>query len=379
MPEDFYSGKLTYLQLVHPEDRDRVKEEIRNYQEMGTENFQQVYRIITKEGDIRWLDVRILLRHKEKDEINNYQGVVLDVTETKLVEETLQKEQKFLKTVLLNITDGIITCDSLGNLNLINRAAKKIYEIHDSLLNIEDFKKYFKMLQSDGQTKIDIKNHPLFEILNGNQVKNCELVIHTKSNQKKNILHDGQLLYNADGLKVGAVLVLHDITETKEAERNAKLHQEQLIQADKMVALGTLVSGVAHEINNPNNFVMLNVPILRKTWNNILPILNNHYQLEGDFYLGSKLKFSKMKDSIPILLNGIEDGSERIKNIVKELKDFARKESSIEIESIDINEVLKAAITLTTNLINKSTNKFEVIMAKISQKLRETFNDLNKL
>ena len=82
-----------------------------------------------------------------------------NVTETKLVEETLQKEQKFLKTVLLNITDGIITCDSQGNLNLINRAAKKIYEIHDRLSTIEDFKKYFVMLKSDGQTKIGIKNH----------------------------------------------------------------------------------------------------------------------------------------------------------------------------------------------------------------------------
>lgn len=156
------------------------------------------------------------------------------------------------------------------------------------------------------------------------------------------------------------ISVKQDITEQKKAKQREQIHQEQLIQADKMVALGTLVSGVAHEINNPNNFVMLNIPLLRKAWDNIIPILEENYKKKGDFYVGNRLKYSKVKDSIPVLLDGITDGAKRIKRIVEELKDFARHEPERQYEKIDINKVIKAAVTLIHNHIKKSTNNFSM-------------------
>ncbi len=158
--------------------------------------------------------------------------------------------------------------------------------------------------------------------------------------------------------------VLLDVTDRKIAEEESKTQIEQLMQADKMIALGTLVSGVAHEINNPNNFVMLNIPLIEKVWFSVLPILEEYYNTHGDFNVGNKLKFSKIKDSMPLLLGGIFEGSQRIKNIVKDLKSFARKDTTGYNQEVNLNEVVQTSITLTANLVSKSTDKFTVKYAK---------------
>ena len=158
--------------------------------------------------------------------------------------------------------------------------------------------------------------------------------------------------------------VLLDVTDRKIAEEESKSQIEQLMQADKMIALGTLVSGVAHEINNPNNFVMLNIPLIEKVWFSVLPILEEYYNTHGDFNVGNKLKFSKIKDSMPLLLGGIFEGSQRIKNIVKDLKSFARKDTTGYKQEVNLNEVVQTSITLTANLVSKSTDKFVVKYAK---------------
>ena len=147
--------------------------------------------------------------------------------------------------------------------------------------------------------------------------------------------------------------------EKKQAEEKARLRQEQLFRAAKMVSLGTLVSGVAHEINNPVTSAMLNTQTLRKVWEGVLPILDDRSLSQGDFQVGG-MTYQQIRDRMPMLLEHIEDGTRRVRDIVTDLKDFARETPSERSDDIDVNKVVEKAIGLVSNLIKKSTDHFSV-------------------
>jgi polar amino acid transport system substrate-binding protein len=199
-----------------------------------------------------------------------------------------------------------------------------------------------------------------------------------KDGSKKFVELSVSLMRDSEGHPIGFRGVARDITERKKAEDQAKLHQEQLMQASKMVALGTLVSGVAHEVNNPNNFIMLNSPILKEAWDNAMPILEKYYKENGDFILGG-MKYTEMRENIPSLFAGISDGAKRIKHIVEELKNYVRDKSADLTQSVDINEVLRSAVSLLSNMIKKSTNHFSIEYGKNLPLLKGNFQRLEQV
>jgi polar amino acid transport system substrate-binding protein len=170
---------------------------------------------------------------------------------------------------------------------------------------------------------------------------------------------------DSKGQPIGFRGIARDITERKQMEEEAKIHQQQLMQAGKMVALGTLVSSVAHEVNNPNNSIMLNAPLLKEVWQHVLPILDQYYEENKDFMIGG-MRYTEMRDRVPRLLSGITDGSKRIQQIVEDLRDFVRRDASDMNQPVDVNAVLRSAISLLTNMITKSTSHFS---AKYDEKI----------
>ncbi|MBI5248893.1 MAG: response regulator [Desulfomonile tiedjei] len=83
--EDLLAGQIKYIDIIHPEDRERVLAEVGKYsQDKDTEEFSQEYRINTGYGDVRWVDDRTFVRRNSKGVVTHYQGIILDVTERKL-------------------------------------------------------------------------------------------------------------------------------------------------------------------------------------------------------------------------------------------------------------------------------------------------------
>ncbi len=103
------------------------------------------------------------------------------------------------------------------------------------------------------------------------------------------------------------LMTARDITEKKKIEAQTKMQQEQLMQTDKMVSLGTLVSGVAHEINNPISSVMLNIQVFDKLWRAVQPILDHHYELNGNLEVGT-MEYPQLRERMPRLLLYSQEG-----------------------------------------------------------------------
>ncbi len=155
------------------------------------------------------------------------------------------------------------------------------------------------------------------------------------------------------GCKTGDVIIrIVDVTEERRMA-------EEMAHADKLISLGTVAAGVAHEINNPNHVIMLNAATLSDVWSAALPILDSYCDANGDFPVGA-LSYSAIKEDILELMKGIESSADRIKRIVDVLKDFVAKRDRMILMPTDMNEAAKNTCLLLKHSINNKTRRFDI-------------------
>jgi PAS domain S-box-containing protein len=169
-----------------------------------------------------------------------------------------------------------------------------------------------------------------------------------------------------------------DITKRKEAEELSEFQRRKLIQADKMVTLGTLVSGIGHEINNPNNYIILNAQNLTDLWRDISPVLEAYSKQIPDYSIAG-ISYREIGREIPGMLQGIVDGARRIKTIVQNLKDFSRMEPDDMTQKIDIAKVIESSQIILGNLIKKSTSRLIVNIPEDLPYVRGNFQRIEQV
>lgn len=131
-----------------------------------------------------------------------------------------------------------------------------------------------------------------------------------------------------------------------------KTYEQQLQQADKLASLGQLVSGIGHEINNPNQFIRGNVKILKQALEDMLPIIDAHHTAHPDLKI-AKLNYDFFRKHVMTLIDDMDRGSTRIKGIVEGLRTFARKDEGLLVDTIDINTLIEASTRLVHNEVHK--------------------------
>ncbi|AGF79318.1 PAS domain S-box [Desulfocapsa sulfexigens DSM 10523] len=269
-----------------------------------------------------------------------------------LAEASLSESEDKFRSLTGSALDGIILMDNEGYITYWNEAAATIFGYSPE----EALQHPIHSLINPRREGEDLSVEPLET---GKSAESLSQTVELIARNEKgdDVYVELSLSSTTIKGKWHAIWIVRDISERKRSEDETRKQQQQLLHADKMISLGLLVSGVAHEINNPNSIALLNTPILFRAWESAKPILDEFFEENGDFSIAG-LDYREMRQQLPRIFLELEESAQRIKQIVMDLKDYARQETSGQLVPVDITEVVKSGIRLTSNTIHKSTNKF---------------------
>lgn len=214
-----------------------------------------------------------------------------------------------------------------------------------------------------------------------NQTKVCEdchiiKVFNEKSSVKLERMIDNEYylinaypIYDSNNQVIGALEFSRVITKEKNME-------QQLLQADKLASLGQLVSGIANEINNPNTFIKGNLIIIQEALSDMLPIIDRAFESDPSLKI-ARLNYEIFRQSIPVLVDDMVQGANRIKGIVDGLRKFAKKDEGLLNEQVNVNNIIESCLRLVDNQIKRTSDvnvEFDPDLPEVignSQKLQQ--------
>lgn len=283
------------------------------------------------------------IKTESSDEIgelaDSYNKMAYDLKKT-----TISRD--YFDNIIRSMIDTLVIFDSQEKIKMVNRATLDLLQYREEEL----MGKPASILFAEGEPLF--RKEKLRELIERGKIRNFDTIYLTKSREKIPVSFSGSIMRNVQGEIEGIVGVAKDIRKTQkliselkaanleltrsknamlnmledldESHRELKTLHSQLLQTEKMVAVGRLAAGVAHEINNPLSGVLGFAQVLLQE----IP--------EGNAWRRDVGK--------------IEEGAKRCKKIVSDLLTFSRQED-FELELADIREVIDSTLSLCQNQI----------------------------
>jgi PAS domain S-box-containing protein len=245
--QDVTASYEIFLASVHPEDRDLVDRYYKDSLERNDEKFEFEFRIVrSSDGEIRNVYEKFYHLRDSQDNVIRSIGMVHDITERKRAEKAQQQSEMNFQNLVNSAPDAIIIMKADGNISLVNAQAEKWFgytrdELLDKPIEILIPKRHRKRHLEHRNSYF---GNPSVRIMGAN----TELFGLRKDGSEFPIETSLSPLMTEQGLLVTAII--HDITERKQAEAEKEKLRMQLVQSQKMEAIGHLTGGIAHDFNN---------------------------------------------------------------------------------------------------------------------------------
>lgn len=202
----------------------------------------------------------------------------------------------------------------------------------------------------------------LKKIGRGDHIDHLETRRVTKSGREIYVNLSISPILDSAGRIAGASAIARDITEKKLIQHKSEKQQQQLIQTAKMASLGTLVAGIAHEINNPVNLIMLQNSFFQKLWQDIKPVLSRDAASEPEKkYAG--LTYADLDTRVDDHLSDIGFAAQRIAEIIDKLKDFSKPADMHPPDAVDVNRAVAIAADLSRKTVTKAAVELKLNLA----------------
>ncbi len=259
----------------------------------------------------------------------------------------LEEADQFIGSVISAMTDVLIVCDLAGRVEQVNEALERVTGRDAGAL-----------IGVPLETLLVPGSRPLFEklqekIRSGGGCDDFEVSLIDRAGTPSPLSMSCSPRYDHKGRFVGVVLIGRPVGElrrayTELAGAHQQLHQaqQQLVFSEKMAALGRLVAGVAHELNNPISFVFGNMHALKRYGARLteyLQAIDNGADADRLLELRKNLKIDRIVTDITPLVDGTLEGAERVSEIVQDLRRFSSSQTE-PFESFNLCRIVRTAV-----------------------------------